>query len=183
MPDDPEALKAEIAKLRRENASDRTNAKTKAADDARKELAQTIGKALGLVEDETDPVKLAEQVAASTAEAKQARLELAVYQAAVASNVDATALLDSRTFLAKVADIDPSNTTEIAAVIGEMALANPALAARTTTLPAPNPAQGSSGNGTPNGQLTREALAAMSPEQIDKARREGRLNALLGIKT
>jgi hypothetical protein len=155
LPDDAEALKAEVLKLRKEaadaNGKARTTAREEAAKAARDELAQTIGKALGLVADEApDPAKLAEQVAASTAEAKQAKLEVAIYQAAHASNVDAAALLDSRTFLAKVADIDPADTTAIAAAIGEAATANPALVRNTANgVPGFNPAIGSSATGTP----------------------------------
>lgn len=149
--DDPETLKAEIARLRKEaadaNGKARENARAEAAKAAKEEIIQQLGTALGLVETPTDPEKLAEQVAASTAEAKQAKLELAIYQTAGASNVDAAALLDSRTFMSKAADIDPADTVAMAALIGEVITANPALASRTTGIPAPNPAQGSSAGG------------------------------------
>jgi hypothetical protein len=145
-------LKAEITKLRRENGNTRTAAKQKAAEEARQELAQTIGKALGLVEDEAaDPARLAEQVANSTAEARQARLELAVYRAAGLASVDAAALLDSRTFLEKVADIDLADHLAMQAAIGDAVTANPALAQTAAPRPpAPNPALGSSGAGAPD---------------------------------
>lgn len=147
--EDKDAL---IAKLRKEaadaNGKARETARAEAGKAAEEAIIQKIGTALGLIETPTDPAALAEQVAASTAAAKQAKLELAVYQAANASNVDAAALLDSRTFLARIADADPTDTTAIAAAIGEFATANPALA-RTITpgVPAPNPAQGSSAGG------------------------------------
>lgn len=163
LPDDPEALKAEIAKLRRENASARTTAKANAADEARKEIAQAVGKALGIVDDETpvDPTKLAEQVAASTAEAKQAKLEVAIYAAAAASNVDAAALLDSRTFLAKAAALDPTDSTALVAAIGEAVTANPALARipAATGVPAFNPALGTSSNGQIKPKTAAEQIA------------------------
>jgi hypothetical protein len=77
----PGAAKAEIERLRRENGSARTNAKAQAAEDAKKELAQTIGKALGLVEDEPiDPAKLTESLTTAQADAKQAQVALAVFQ-------------------------------------------------------------------------------------------------------
>jgi len=147
--DDPAAAKAEIERLRRENGAARTNAKAQAADDARKELAQQIGKALGLVADEpVDPAKLTEQLATEKTEARQAKVALAVYQAASTAGGDPVALLDSTSFLAKVKDLDPSDSAAITAAVQEAVQANPRLAAATgPTVPAPNPAQGSSGSG------------------------------------
>jgi hypothetical protein len=182
--DDPAAAKAEIERLRRENASDRTNAKTAAADAARNELAQTIGKALGLVADEpVDPAKLTEQLTATQAQAKQAALELAIFKS-TPDAAAAAALLDSRTFLAKVADLDPSDTAAITAAVTEAVEQNPALGKR---LPAPNPAQGTSANGpTSAGQLSRQDVERLARDgkhgEIDQARQDGRLNDLLGIK-
>jgi len=183
--DDPEVAKAEIERLRKENGAARTNAKAAAADEARKELAQQIGKALGLVEDEpVDPAKLTEQLTASQEQARQAALELAVYRSTPDASV-ASALLDSRSFLAKVADIDPTDGVAIAAAVGEAVTENPALGKRS---PAPNPAQGSSASGPANqaAQLTRADVERLAKEgnhaEIDKAREDGRLNELLGIK-
>lgn len=50
-------------------------------------------------------------------------------------------------------------------------------AART---PAPDPSQGARSSSTLPAQLTREDLQRMTPQEIDKARREGRLDKLLG---
>jgi hypothetical protein len=184
--DDPKAAQAEIERLRRENGAARTTAKAQAADEARKELAQRIGKAIGLVTDEpVDPAKLTEQLTMKEAEARQAKVALAVYQAA-GNTADPVALLDSTSFLAKVKDLDPSDSTAIAAAIAEAVQANPRLgAAPGTRLPAPNPAQGSSGSGpaTP-AQLSEADVKAMYAAKdyagIEKARAEGRLNSLLG---
>lgn len=179
--DDPAAAKAEIERLRRENASSRTNAKATAAEEARKELAQTIGKALGLVEDApVDPAALTEQVAKSQAAARQAQLELAVFHSA--SDADtAKALLDSRSFLAEVADIDPSDREAIAAAIGKAVNENPALGKRR---PAPTPGQGAAGSGPAAvAQLTQADLKTMTSEQIVQAQKEGRLASLgYGVK-
>lgn len=182
--EDPAVAKAEIERLRRENASSRTNAKATAADEARKELAQTIGKALGLVNDEpVDPAELTKQLTATQAQAKQAALELAVFKASPDASV-ANALLDSRTFLAKVADLDPSDGEALAAAVTDAVANIPALGKRT---PAPNPAQGSSASGpTTAGQLSKQDLDRMykagDHEGIEKARAEGRFDALLGVK-
>ncbi len=112
LPDDPEQLKAMIADLRREAGASRVNAKQQAADEARNALAQEIGKALGLVKDDTDtgpkPEELTAQVQAAQAQAREAAVQLAVYRTAAKHDGDPDALLDSRTFLKAVADLDPS---------------------------------------------------------------------------
>ncbi len=109
---DPTKAKAEIERLRRENAADRTNAKTKAADDAVNDLTQKLGKALGLIKDgdkdKVDPAELAKQVEQAQTQAKQTSIELAVYRTASKHQGDPDALLDSRGFLAKLADLDPT---------------------------------------------------------------------------
>lgn len=176
--EDPDVAKAEIERLRKENAKDRTTSKSQAAEEARAELAQTIGKALGLVKDEAiDPAKLTEQLTATQVQAKQAALELAVFKATPDASV-ATALLDSRSFLAKIADIDPADAVALAAAVSEAVNENPALGKRA---PAPNPAQGSSGSGpTSVTQLTEADIKDWTPEQIVAAQNEGRLNTLLG---
>jgi hypothetical protein len=128
-------LLAEIRTLRRENAKRRTTtqeATQTAAEQAKSELAQQIGKALGLVEDgeaTPDASKLTEQLTAQTQAAKQAQLELAVYKAASMHGADADALLDSRSFLEKVADLDPTNTDELNAAIKDVVENNPRLQA------------------------------------------------------
>ena len=150
--DDPKAAQAEIEKLRRENGASRTNAKAQAAEDAKKELAQTIGKALGLVEDEQiDPAKLTESLTTSQAEAKQARVELAVFRNATAAGGDPAALLDSSSFLASLAAVDPSDSTAVTAAIQTAITANPRLGAAPADpkAPAPNPAQGAGASGVP----------------------------------
>lgn len=176
--EDPAVAKAEIERLRRENASSRTNAKATAAEEARKELAQQIGKALGLVQDEAvDPAELTQQLTKAQQEQRQAALELAIYRATPDAAV-ANALLDSRTFLATVSDLDPNDGTAIAAAVGEAVQNIPALGKR---LPAPIPGQGSSGSGPATAaQLTASDLKNMTPEQIVEAQTEGRLDHLLG---
>lgn len=184
--DDPAAAKSEIEKLRRENAASRTNAKAQAAEAAKAELAQTIGKALGLVQDEPiDPAKLTESLTASQAEAKQARVELAVFKAAATAGGDPAALLDSSSFLASLAAVDPSDSAAVTAAIQAAVTANPRLGAAPAgpTPPAPNPAQGASATGAPTAnQLTTADMARMTPAEIDKATREGRFNDLLSGK-
>lgn len=143
--DDPAAAKAEIERLRKENGAERVNAKAQAATDARQELAKALGLIKG--DEPADPVKLAEQLTVEKAEARQARVELAVYRAAGPS-ADPSALLDSTSFLASLKDIDPSDSAAVTAAITAAVASNPRLgAAPGSRLPAPNIAQGSAGSG------------------------------------
>ena len=156
------------------------------AEAARAELTASIAKALGLNKDETpDPVKLTEQLTTQTAEARQARVELAVYRAA-GSIADPSALLDSTSFLASLKDIDPTDSAAITAAIAAAVEANPRLgAAPGSRLPAPNPAQGSSASGPVGAsQLSKEDVSRMYAQKdydgIAKAQAEGRLSHLMG---
>jgi hypothetical protein len=122
----PEWAQREIRETRRENQNlrgTRTEAENQAAKDAENRIAQTIGKALGLVPDETpaDPAALATQVAEAQTAAREARVELAVFRSAP-STATATLLLDSRSFMTKVAGLDPSNASfdaQVATAIAE----------------------------------------------------------------
>lgn len=171
--DNPDAAKAEIERLRRENAKNRTNAKAQAAEEARKDLAQTIGKALGIVEDgaETDPAKLTESLTASQAEAKKARVELAIFRNAAAAGGDPAALLDSSSFLTSLAAIDPTDATAVAEAIKTAVEANPRLGAAPgePRPPAPNPAQGASASGAPIGSLDAQIAEAEKARDFQKA--------------
>ncbi|GMA22279.1 hypothetical protein GCM10025864_45050 [Luteimicrobium album] len=107
----PPGVQKLIGDLRKEAGDARVNAKQSAAQEARDALAQEIGKALGLVkgDEAPDPAKLAKTAADSASEARQARVELAVFRAAPGLKADPGALLDSRAFLTKVADLDPTD--------------------------------------------------------------------------
>jgi len=169
--DDPKAAQAEIEKLRRENGAQRTNAKAQAAEDAKKELAQTIGKALGLVQDEPlDPAKLTESLTTSQAEAKQARVELAVFRNAAAAGGDPAALLDSASFLKSLDSLDPADSAAVTAAVQAAVAANPRLgvAPAGPQAPKPNPAQGASGGGTPP-NIDAEIDAAVKAGDFQKA--------------
>lgn len=123
-----------------------------AAETARAELAQSIGKALGLVKDDPiDPAKLTEELTAEKTAAQHARVELAVFKAAGAVNGDPAALLDSTSFLKSLDGIDPTDTAAVQAAIQTAITANPRLGVETgPRQPAPNPAQGSSASGAPD---------------------------------
>lgn len=154
LPDDPAALKALIADLRRENASSRTNAKATAAEEARTALVQELGKALGLVKDgdaTPKPEELTAQLTAAHAAQRQAAVDLAVYQRAGTHQGDPTALLDSRAFQAKVADLDPTAEdfpTQVDAAIKAALDANPKLKAAPVAMRSSIPHAGGTGEGT-----------------------------------
>lgn len=167
--DDPAKAKSEIERLRRENASARTTAKQTAADEARTALVQDLGKALGLVKDGDSaptPEQLTEQATAARDEARVARVELAVYQRAAAHQGDPAALLDSRAFLAKVADLDPTADDFGATVDAAITAAidtNPKLKA--APVQASGPSSVDHAGGTGEGAVTKEQFAAMSPAE------------------
>lgn len=165
---DPEKAKAEIERLRRENAASRTNAKATAADEARKELAQQIGKALGLVADDDtppDPAALTAEVEAGRAENRTLAVELAVYKSVTQHGGNAAALTDSRAFLAKVADLDPKAedfTTKVIDAAKAAVTANPTLKA---TPQAGIASAIDHAGGSGEGAVTKEQFAAMTPAE------------------
>ncbi len=93
-------------------------------------------KALGLdPEGKPDAKALGEQVERERTEARQARVELAVFRAAGKVGGDPDALLDSRAFLDTIADLDPASSGFGDAVAGAIAKAietNPRLKAAGT---------------------------------------------------
>lgn len=163
-------LVSQIRDLRAENARDRTTARDNAAQQARDEVVQSIGKALGIIEDGADTPdadKLTEQLTEQTQTAKQAQLELAVYKAAADPELgaDAAALLDSRSFLEEVQGLDPTKTDNIVAAIKAAVKDNPRL--QNTTGQAPgkrSSAPLNQGNQIPVAE-TPEELAKLIPRQ------------------
>ncbi|RLL66986.1 hypothetical protein [Streptomyces sp. Z26] len=121
-------LKKELADARRDAGKARTDAKKQAADDAVAALTQQLGKALGFVKDDTppDPAKLAEAIAQkdttiaereSTLRAKD--VELAVWSRADKAGAKAAALLDSRAFLSKLAELDPADKQQFTSALDD----------------------------------------------------------------
>jgi hypothetical protein len=168
LPDDPAALKTMIAELRKENGSARTNAKAQAAEDARNELTQSLGKALGLIKDDTplDPAQLTASLTTAQTEAKQARVELAVFSAA-ANKEQATGLLDSSSFLKSLDGVDPTDAAAVQAKVTAAVTANPHLAALGgVKVPAPTPGQGAAGAGI---DLQTQLAAATAAGDIQRS--------------
>lgn len=136
--------------------------------------------------------KSAEQRVADMLQKMQAQLNQTQTRAvsaevrAIASGVladagDALSFLDVSKYSRETGDVD---SDAIRADLEALVKNKPYLA-KAKSGPQPNPAQGSSGSNPPapnQGQLTREDLKKMAPEAIEKARKDGRLNDLLGIK-
>lgn len=155
-------LEAELAAARKEAGKSRTVAKENAANEARAELAQQIGKALGIVTDDTppDPAKLTEQLTASQQQAKKTAVQLAVYRNAAAAGGDPDALLDSVAFVGSLADVDPTDTAAVQAAITAAVTANPKLG----NAPA-GPARGGTEFTPVASGVTAEQFAAMNYQQ------------------
>lgn len=107
----PAWAQKEITDARKEAGKARTVAKQNAAQEARQQLAQDIGKALGLVDDDkpADPAQLTAQVTDLSGQLRAARVELAAYRAAGKEGANADRLLNSREFAGKLAALDPSD--------------------------------------------------------------------------
>lgn len=132
-----------------------------------------------------DPQTVAEKAVAereaAAAELRMLKTERAAEKAARKAGADVDGLLDSRSFLDKLAKLDPTESSfndDVKEAVEDALKANPRLKAQTARPPA-NADMGGGGE-APNGQLTRADLKTMSPKQIEAARKDGRLRTLLG---
>lgn len=160
LPDDPQALKAEIARLRKENGAARTGAKTKAAADARAELVKEFADKLGLADTTPDPDALVRQLSESQQDAALVALEHQTYRAAVRIGGPELAdrLLDSISFRDQVDAIDGDDfETQLVALIQ----AEADRAGTKPRTPAPDPTQGARG-GTAAPDLDAQIKEAQS---------------------
>ena len=168
----PEPVQKMIRDLRTESAERRT--KLTAAEQAQQDAIRALAKAAGIdlpgqQDTAPDPAALAEQLTASQVRARTAAVELAVFRAAGKHAGDPDALLDSRAFLAKVADLDPGAadfTTAVESAITEAVAANPKLkAVQVTGASSVDHSAGGSGEGASRKtQSLEDAIAArMAP--------------------
>lgn len=174
--DDPAAARAEIEKLRRENASERINAKQAAADEARNELLQK----LGLTKDgdkAPDPAALATELATARETARGNALNLAIYKAATTNGADPSRLLDSNSFMTSINGLDPADGDAVSAAIKTAVAANKTL--RTAQAVGASGIELTGGTGE-QGQITEAQLSRMTPDQIVDAQSKGLLKNLLG---
>jgi hypothetical protein len=202
-----EELPAWAQKLVRDNRNEAAANRVKAKESAdalaalqtkSQQQLDGIAKALGLAPEQATPEQImAERDAArATADANAARaresaVELAVFRAASAAGANGNALLDSRTFVALLAGLDPAADDfgqRVSDVIATAVEGNPgwkltAPAPAPPVPPAP-PTVPKSGTGpvtgVPDGprQLTDADVARMSPSEVQKAMDDGLLQAL-----
>lgn len=153
----PEVARQEVSDLpdwaqklvkdaRDEAAKSRVNAKSTAADEARKAMTEDIGRALGIITDDTPaedkltPDQLKELLTGERTTARGARTELAVFKAALGGGAfNAQALLDSRSFLDSIKDIDPTDGGALAEKITAAVTAQPWLAQQQQAPTTPEP--------------------------------------------
>lgn len=202
----PEWAQAEIRNLRKESASYRTRAKEVeaktneqiTAKEAEKEaLINQLGKALGLVQDETnDPEALVqaaiERENAAKAERDEMAKQLNNYKRGAAvrnalTNVKGT--VDTDLLEALLAadnafndlDISADNyDAQVATLVAEKLDKHPAIIAQAA--PISSGVDTSNTTTNTNKQITREDLKHMSASEINKLAREGRLNHLMNRK-
>lgn len=139
----PPAAQKVIRDLRKEAGDNRVakNTAEQAAEQRTQDMARALAKAAGieLPDDKVDPEKLQKlleeeqaKAAAKDGEARVAKIELAVLKGAPKHQADADALLDSRGFLTKIAELDPTAedfAAKIDAAIKEAIKDNPKLKA------------------------------------------------------
>lgn len=145
--------------------------------------------ALGLNKDgDLTAEQLKEKFEAAGEENKGLKVENAVIKHAAKAGVDADELTDSKSFMGKVADLDPEDkdfAKDVQALITAEVKRRPSLKAGSGA--GTGGSKGSSSKETTGdngkGQLTKADLAKMSAAQIVKAQNEGRLDVLMGKKS
>lgn len=168
----PANVKNLISQLRKDAAKNRTDPKA-AAEQARQELAQQIGKALGLTtgDEPPDPAALTAQIEEAQAVAWRNGTELTVHRIAAKLGADPEALLDSNAFiddLDDLVDVDPRSAEFRQALelkVKAAVEANPkkyALAPVAPAGPRPDPSQGRGGQSQPTDfrKASKEEIAA-----------------------
>lgn len=130
---DPERHARALASAR--EAEKKAKERAKAADERVAAILKAAGLAPDGKEDPAEQLKAARESAAkATTRARQTAVELAVYKSASKAGADPDAVLDSRGFLAAVADLDPEEgdfSKKVTAAITAAVKNNPKLAAAT----------------------------------------------------
>jgi hypothetical protein len=143
-----DAILADLAKER--DKRQELEQKFADAETARTKQMEAFAVALGLKPEDTppDPAKLVEQVtaeqtktAAAETRATSAERQLAVFKAALNPEVagNPLALLDSTSFLASIAEIDPADETKLSEAITAAIEKNPLFKASPTSITPPFP--------------------------------------------
>lgn len=143
----PAAAQKMIADLRKGEGDERV---------AKKQL-EAITKALNpnaKGDDKPTAEQLTKQLTERDTAAKQAQTELAVYKLAGKAGADADALLDSRAFLAKIAELDHTDTAKVTKAITDAITDNPKL--KSVRVAGSSAADGAGGSGE---QRTKKSMS------------------------
>lgn len=143
----PAAAQKMIADLRKADGDERV---------AKKQL-DAITKALNpnaKGDDKPTAEQLTKQLTERDTAAKQAQTELAVYKLAGKAGADADALLDSRAFLAKIAELDHTDTAKVTKAITDAITDNPKL--KSVRVAGSSAADGAGGSGE---QRTKKSMS------------------------
>ncbi|WP_328691399.1 hypothetical protein OHA74_20765 [Streptomyces phaeochromogenes] len=133
------------------------------------ELLKKLAEKAGLSDEEEAPTAdaLAERLTTAQQIAREKSVQLAVYKTASKLDADVDALLDSNTFLNKVATLDPSSEDfdeEVSTAIAETLTANPRLK---VTRPLPKKAGVEMTGGHSEKTWTKDELARMTPAEFE----------------
>lgn len=174
----PEGVQKMIRDARKEAGDYRAAKNTAATDAAKKAETDLINKILAASgrtpegDEQPDADKLAKDLAASNDSNRETKVELAVYRTASDHQGDPVALLDSRAFLAKVHDLDPSAedfSTAVGEAIKTAVADNPKLKSARAAGKGGSEFTGGSGEGA----ITKEQFKNMNgAERNDLARRD-----------
>jgi len=170
------------ALARKHEAQAKANVAAASTAEEQKANLAKVAAALGLNIETTDPAAITAQLQAAQAAERARSTELAVLRAASRLDADGDALLDSRAFLAGIADLDPNDPAAITDAIKAAVAANPKFArAATGAAPAAAPPQrqtsGGQYDGAPGGnrQWTADDIARATPAQMSEAMSKGLL--------
>ncbi|HEY3683462.1 MAG TPA: hypothetical protein VGL93_10505 [Streptosporangiaceae bacterium] len=167
-----------IKDTRAEAGNARTTAKAQAAQVATDDITQKLGKALGIIKDDEKaptPDELAKQLADSQADGRSARVENAVFRAAITAGLDGDAVLDSKTFGKQFDGLDPKadDFAEKVAALITKAGENPKFKATAQAAAPEAPARtggefaGGSGDAAPKGEPSIDDLVAERTKKRD----------------
>lgn len=124
---DPEAMRSELARARREAAKYRRE--RKAAEEARKEFEARVAKALGIDSgDDADGDQLSQRLAERDAEVRELRIDAAITKAVAKHTADEDLLVPWLKGKGLLADLDPESesfTDDLDELVKETVKANP----------------------------------------------------------
>jgi hypothetical protein len=182
---EPVDLAAEVEKWKALAHKHEKRAKENTDAGRQAELLQKVAEQLGLTEAAADPVAIAKKLADTEAESLSRAREIAVLRAAQGLGADGDALLDSRGFLAQIADVDPGDLAAVKAAVAAAVAAAPAKYGKTTAptaLVEPTRQASTAGtfDGAPGGnrQWTMDDVKRAKPAAVTKAMHDGLLTSL-----